>query len=80
MNRPAPKKNAECPWCATFKPLLMPVQYAPGFAEMHWSCICLACRLNLRSDEYMFLASDMIHHPSKDTRDAYPEWCAKESF
>jgi hypothetical protein len=56
----------------------MPVAIAPGFPVFVWPRLCLACRLNLRSDEYQMLASDLLHSPIESSRAAYPEWMAAE--
>jgi hypothetical protein len=78
MQRPEPKKHAECSQCLEHAPLLMPVAIAPGFAVFTWPLLCLLCRLNVRSNDYEMLASDLLHSRHEESRAAYPEWMAAE--
>ena len=74
MERPAPKKNAECDFCLKTKPLLMPVGYAPGWPTITYSHLCLECRLAVKTSEYFWLVQDMIHGKTERERSAFGEW------
>lgn len=76
MERPQPKKHAECENCLEHAPLLMPVGFAPGFPVIVWRRMCLKCRLSERSDRWSILASDLLHSPSEAARNAYNDWLA----
>lgn len=78
MKRREPLKHAECEGCLELAPLLMPVAVAPGFAIFVWPRLCLVCRLNLRSDGYQMLETDLLHSPHADSRAAHAEWLAAE--
>ena len=76
MQKPQPKKHAECQQCLRTAPLLMPVGFAPGFPVIVWQRLCLRCRLNAVSDKWAVLASDLQHSKHQNAREAYPEWLA----
>lgn len=79
MDRPEPKKHDKCEGCLEDAPLLIPVAFAPGWPVIVWQRLCLACRLSMTSDKWIFMASDMQHHKRRETREAYPEWLAAKA-
>lgn len=76
-DKPVPLKNSECEFCLEESKLLMPVQFAPGFPEFVWARICLACRMEFKSDKDFEIASDMLHSKHLSARNAHAEWSSK---
>ena len=80
MRRPEPKKHSECEQCLEVKPLLMPVDCAPGFPMITWSLLCKDCRINSDQDTHPMVSSGWSlkysHH--KYQREAYKEWLEVE--
>jgi len=75
MKRPEPIKGGGCVGCGEEATLLMPVPFASLAGQfVIWPCLCLQCRLDLRSDKSVAMGWEMLHSPRKDTREAYGEW------
>jgi hypothetical protein len=54
------KKNSYCFCCGKNKKRVVPVGFVVG-AKTIYNYFCIDCRLNLKSDKYVWLVQDMIH-------------------
>lgn len=84
MERPQPKKHAECEQCLREKPLLMPVSWIPGWPMVVWSLLCLDCRTSSETSRhwsrYGCPGYRLEHSHDAAERETFQEWLKVESL
>jgi len=78
MHKPKPKKNAECGRCLERKPLLIPVDFVPGWPIVIWEHLCFECRMQVQfskhSDFYCEPGSIWKYSNNPESRAKYKKW------